>query len=287
MSTQSHSQTDFWECNTRDGIKRATTHTETIVLGDAATQHPPTLGLGLSLFESIITSYPPVLESFLAQISTVTLLELYHTSPHLRDFLRTYPLAWKTLSFRLPQPAVTVGSPGNETPENRERQSKAYSFDALLKQIISPNGTRLTSLDLCNTAVTGIALVGSVLAPRIDTLQHLSVRGCKNVSIKYHIVPFLEPYTLKDAPWMQKDLALKSLYTYRSPPRSSGETPTPTRPTSSLRSATNSAYGQTRHGARAPEAGASGGKTTMQGERGRRIWRFGYRSTVYGDRATA
>jgi hypothetical protein len=215
MSTQSHSQTDFWECNTRDGIKRATTHTETIVLGDAATQHPPTLGLGLSLFESIITSYPPVLESFLAQISTVTLLELYHTSPHLRDFLRTYPLAWKTLSFRLPQPAVTVGSPGNETPENRERQSKAYSFDALLKQIISPNGTRLTSLDLCNTAVTGIALVGSVLAPRIDTLQHLSVRGCKNVSIKYHIVPFLEPYTLKDAPWMQKDLALKSLYTYR------------------------------------------------------------------------
>jgi hypothetical protein len=108
-----------------------------------------------------------------------------------------------------------VGSPGNETPDGRERQSKAYSFDALLKQIISPNGTRLTSLDLCNTAVTGIALVGSVLAPRIDTLQHLSVRGCKNVSIKYHIVPFLEPYTLKDAPWMQKDLALKSLYTYR------------------------------------------------------------------------
>jgi hypothetical protein len=169
----------------------------------------------LSMFEAVMTTYPPVLESLLAQTPTAALLDLYHTSRHLRDFLRRYPLAWKTLSFRLPQPAVSVGSPGNETPDNRERASKAYSFDALLKQIITPHGTRLTSLDLCNTAVTGIALVGSVLAPRIDTLQHLSVRGCKNVSIKYHIVPFLEPYTLKDAPWLQKDLALKSLYTYR------------------------------------------------------------------------
>jgi hypothetical protein len=211
MSTQHHgSQGDFWACTTRDAPNPPTTHTETTTRNDAVNS-----GAALSLFESIITSYPPVLESFLAQISTVTLLELYHTSRHLRQFLQRYPLAWKTLSFRLPQPAVAVGSPGNETPENRERQSKAYSFDALLKQIISPNGTRLTSLDLCNTAVTGIALVGSVLAPRIDTLQHLSVRGCKNVSIKYHIVPFLEPYTLKDAPWMQRDLALKSLYTYR------------------------------------------------------------------------
>ncbi|KAH8730794.1 hypothetical protein GQ44DRAFT_767965 [Phaeosphaeriaceae sp. PMI808] len=225
MSTQQQTtQTDlFWHPNS------SSTATESI--NTTATIHPTsttspsttttaattttTLDLRLSLFESIITSYPPVLESLLAQISTVALLDLYHTSKHLRNFLRNYPIAWKTLSFRLPQPAVTVGSPGNETPDSRERASKAYSFDALLKQIIAPNGTRLTSLDLCNTAVTGIALVGSVLAPRIDTLQHLSVRGCKNVSIKYHIVPFLEPYTLKDAPWIQKDLALKSLYTYR------------------------------------------------------------------------
>ena len=169
----------------------------------------------LSLFEAVVTSYPPVLESLLAQLPTAALLELYHTSLHLRRFLRSYPLAWKTLSFRLPQPAVTVGSPGNETPDNRERQSKQYAFDALLKQVVAPNGTRITSLDLCNTAVSGIALVGSVLAPHMDTLQHLSVRGCKNVSIKYHIVPFLEPYTLKDAPWMRSQLALKSLYTYR------------------------------------------------------------------------
>ncbi|KAF9700312.1 hypothetical protein EKO04_001608 [Ascochyta lentis] len=177
----------------------------------ASTPPPP----ALSLLEAVVTAYPPVLESLLAQLPTPALLDLYHTSRHLRLFLRHYPLAWKTLSFRLPQPAVAVGSPGNETPDARDRQSKAYSFDALLKQIVAPNGTRLTSLDLCNTAVTGIALVGCVLAPRIDTLQHLSVRGCKNVSIKYHIVPFLEPYTLNDAPWIRTHLALKSLYTYR------------------------------------------------------------------------
>ncbi|KAF2036537.1 hypothetical protein EK21DRAFT_105855 [Setomelanomma holmii] len=211
MSTQNQSQTDlFWDTAHRQPTLAATADTTKSAGKAPVAQHAP-----LSLFESVITAYPPVLESLLAQIPTAALLDLYHTSRHLRDFLRKYPLAWRTLSFRLPQPAVTVGSPGNETPDNRERASKAYSFDALLKQIIAPNGTRLTSLDLCNTAVTGIALVGSVLAPRIDILQHLSVRGCKNVSIKYHIVPFLEPYTLKDAPWMQNDLALKSLYTYR------------------------------------------------------------------------
>ena len=87
----------------------------------------------LSLFESVVTAYPPILESLLAQLSTAALLDLYHASRHLRAFLRAYPLAWKTLSFRLPQPLVTtVGSPGNETPDSRERQSKAYSFDALL-----------------------------------------------------------------------------------------------------------------------------------------------------------
>lgn len=178
---------------------------------DAVTAHDR----DLSLFEAIFTTYPPVLESLLDQIPTQTLLNLYHTSRHLRDFFRVYPLAWRTLSFRLAQPAAAAGSPGNETPDNRERHSKPYAFDALLKQVIHPYGARLTSLDLCNTAVSGIALVGSVLTPRIHCLRHLSVRGCKNVSIKYHIVPFLEPYTVKESPWGPKDLALKSLYTYR------------------------------------------------------------------------
>ncbi|KAF1931411.1 uncharacterized protein M421DRAFT_418045 [Didymella exigua CBS 183.55] len=169
----------------------------------------------LSRFEAVVTAYPPVLESLLAQLPTAAVVELYHTSRHLRLFLERYPLAWKTLSFRLPQPAVAVGSPGNETPDARERQSKQYAFDALLRQIIAPHGTRITNLDLCNTAVNGVALVASVLAPHLHTLRHLSVRGCKNVSIKYHIVPFLEPYTLRDAPWLRTQLALTSLYTYR------------------------------------------------------------------------
>ncbi|KAL5376374.1 hypothetical protein PMIN02_011818 [Paraphaeosphaeria minitans] len=169
----------------------------------------------LSPFEAIFTTYPPVLASLLAQISTATLLDLYHTSSHLREFLKLYPLAWKTLSFRLPQPAVAMGSPGTETPDGRERQSRPYAFDALLKQIIGPHGACLTSLDLCNTAVSGTALSMQVLGPRSNTLRHLSVRGCKNVSIKYHIVPFLEPFTMDQMPDSAVELALKSLYTYR------------------------------------------------------------------------
>jgi hypothetical protein len=128
-------------------------------------------GPPLSLFECVVTSYPTVLESLLAQTSTASLLALYHTSKHLREFLNRYPLAWKTLSFRLPQPAVAMGSPGNETPDGRDRQSKPYAFDALLKQIIGPHGTRLTSLDLCNTAVSGTALCMQVLGPRSSTLK--------------------------------------------------------------------------------------------------------------------
>ncbi|KAF2796200.1 hypothetical protein K505DRAFT_238316 [Melanomma pulvis-pyrius CBS 109.77] len=210
MDSQFEPQDLVWDTNVLEDASSTTSVAETVSHGDlvkpAAT---------LSLFESVVTAYPPVLESLLAQIPTAAVLDLYHTSPYLRDFLRHYPLAWRTLSFRLPQPAVVVGSPGNETPDGRDRQSKAYSFDALLKRVVQPYGKILTSLDLCNTAVSGIALVGSVLAPRLGTLQHLSVRGCKNVSIKYHIVPFLEPYTLKGSPWTQKDLALRSLYTYR------------------------------------------------------------------------
>lgn len=125
----------------------------------------------LSPFEAIFTNYPPVLESLLAQITTSSLLDLYHTSKYLRDFLKKYPLAWKTLSFRLPQPAVAMATPGNETPDSRERQSKAYAFDALLKQTIGPNGSVLTSLDLCNTAVSGTALTMQVLGPHSNTLR--------------------------------------------------------------------------------------------------------------------
>ena len=144
MSLQQQSQTTdlFWDCEPHRGTDAATT------LPTTATEEKGK-ERALSLFESVITAYPPVLESLLSQLPTAALLELHHTSRHLRDFLRNYPLAWKTLSFRLPQPAVTVGSPGNETPDSRERQSKQYSFDALLRQVIAPSGIRLTNLDRC------------------------------------------------------------------------------------------------------------------------------------------
>ncbi|KAF2423391.1 hypothetical protein EJ08DRAFT_596090 [Tothia fuscella] len=167
----------------------------------------------LSLFERVVTTHPPILESLLSQIPTRSIFNLHQSSRYLRQFLESYPLAWKALSFRLPQPAVFPGSPGIETPD-RERQSKQYSLDALLISVVIPLATRLKSLDLCNTAVSGVALVSKVLQPRIGTLEHLSVRGCKNVSIKYHIVPFLQLHSPHQHPWVEK-LGLKSLYTYR------------------------------------------------------------------------
>lgn len=170
----------------------------------------------LSLFETIFTTYPPILESLLSQLPTRSVFDLFHTNRYLRSFLYQYPLAWKTLSFRLPQPALMLTSPGVETPDGRDRQSRQQFLNGLLAHVILPIATRLTSLDLCNTAVDGIALCANVWNPRKTTLKHLSVRGCKNVSIKYHIVPFLQHNSPQYSPWIKKkDLALTSLYTYR------------------------------------------------------------------------
>ncbi|KAF2098365.1 hypothetical protein NA57DRAFT_22790, partial [Rhizodiscina lignyota] len=149
-------------------------------------------------------------------LPTRSLFDLLHTSRHLRCFLEQYPLAWKTLSFRLPQPALLLTSPGVETPDGRERQSRQQFLNGLLAHVVLPFATRLTHLDLCNTAVDGIALCSNVWNPRKHILKHLSVRGCKNVSIKYHIVPFLQHNSPQYSPWIKKkDLALTSLYTYR------------------------------------------------------------------------
>ena len=177
--------------------------------------HVALASLSLSPFESVFTSYPPILESLIAHLPTLSLLNLYRTSHHLRKFLRAYPLAWSTLSFRLPQQAAITSVPGNETPELRERQSKAQAIDTLLVHVVAECGTRLRSLDLCNTAVSGIALMMGVCQPRRATLQHLSVRGCKNVSIKYHILPYLQYSSSTLGSYGGGKLALKSLYAYR------------------------------------------------------------------------
>ncbi|KAL1632158.1 hypothetical protein SLS56_003892 [Neofusicoccum ribis] len=169
-----------------------------------------------SPFERILTTHPTIAESLLASLPTRSLIDLFHTSRHLRHFLAEYPLAWRTLSFRAPQPALGVNNPDGDALDGPARNAKQYALDALLIQVVVPFGTRLTSLDLCNTAVSGVRLVSRVLEPRVHTLQHLSVRGCKNVSIKYHLVPFLEPYVHPGSPWAKTtELALRSLYTYR------------------------------------------------------------------------
>ncbi|KPI39744.1 uncharacterized protein AB675_3385 [Cyphellophora attinorum] len=169
----------------------------------------------LSTFERVVCSNPPILDSLFAQLTTQDALHIYHTSPYLRAFLRNSPTAWRFVSWRLYQQTVTAPTPTNST--NQPKQSSNYALDHLLISVINPYSTRLQSLELDNTAVSGSTLSQTVLVLRRDTLQHLSVRGCKNVSLKYHINPWLQMHALaKQAGVFPYDkLALKSLYTYR------------------------------------------------------------------------
>lgn len=179
----------------------------------------------VSSFERIIATHPPVLESLLLQLPTPSILNLYHTSHFLRSFLQSYPIAWNYLSFRLyssgrsetrqPSPASDVSG------DTSFRRSKQYALDQLLNEVVVPFGTRLKSLDLDYTGASGLTLTSTVLPARRETLQHLSVRGCKNVSLKYHIVPYLTLFSLqKNVRTLNNAihvdfLALKSLYTFR------------------------------------------------------------------------
>ncbi|KAI2792463.1 hypothetical protein POX_b02501 [Penicillium oxalicum] len=181
----------------------------------------------LSLFERMITMHAPILESLLLQIPTDTILALYHTSSYLRTFLQSYPTAWNSLSFRLLCPSGTLTTrlivPGISDPEP-QRQSKPYALDQLLLNVVVPFSNCLRSLELDNTAVSGQTLISNVMHARRETLEHLSVRGCKNVSLKYHIIPYLTMFGLQYDLDMKrsvgsspgtKQLALKSLYAYR------------------------------------------------------------------------
>lgn len=178
----------------------------------------------LSTFEHVFTTHAPILESLLLQIPTLTVLQLYHTSRYLRSFLRSYPTAWKYLSFRLlfpsgPPPPSRIALSG--VPDGL-RQSQPYAQDQMLMNVVVPFSPCLRSLELDNTAVSGQILISTVLHSRRETLEHLSVRGCKNVSLKYHIVPYLKMFELQcdagvdiNSGNSSKQLALKSLYTYR------------------------------------------------------------------------
>ncbi|EEP77429.1 conserved hypothetical protein [Uncinocarpus reesii 1704] len=180
----------------------------------------------LSTLERVFSTHIPILESFLLQAPTDTIFRLYHTSNYLRTFLRSYPTAWQYLSFRLLLPSGTQVRPvtAGTDAQTVQRQSRPYALDQLLLHVVIPFSPILRSLDLDNTAVSGQNLISTVLNARRDTLEHVSVRGCKNVSLKYHIIPYLTMYGLQydadiktrsSSSQKVKHLALKSLYTYR------------------------------------------------------------------------
>ncbi|KAK5034064.1 hypothetical protein LTR13_006664 [Exophiala sideris] len=186
-----------------------------------ATTTVPTSQSDLSPFELLITCNPPILQSLLAQVSTETIFRLYQTSSFLRDFFSKSPTSWRYISWRLSQPAAVAALTANNGGAAAPRQSSNYALDQILLNIINPFSTRLVSLELDNTAVSGATLTSTVLVLRRDTLQHVSVRGCKNVSLKYHINPWLQMHALAresqtaNGPPGFEMLALKSLYTYR------------------------------------------------------------------------
>ncbi|KAI5287097.1 hypothetical protein KEM54_006246 [Ascosphaera aggregata] len=113
-------------------------------------------------------------------------------------------------------------SPTSDGGSQSPRLSRPYALDQLIESVIIPFSSCLRSLDLDNTAVFGLSLT-TILTLRSGTLHHLSIRGCKNVSLKYHIVPFLTMFALqydrhtgrKVGRSSKRPLALTSLYTYR------------------------------------------------------------------------
>jgi hypothetical protein len=173
-----------------------------------------------SRFEQVICTNPPILDSLFAQITTDDALHIFQTSRYLRDSLKALPTAWRYISLRLYQPA-TVPTPAQIANNPASKQQGSYSLDRILINIINPFSRCLQSLELDNTAVSGGTLTQTVLVLRRETLQHLSVRGCKNVSLKYHINPWLQMHVLakegggSSGTYPYDKLALKSLYTYR------------------------------------------------------------------------
>lgn len=187
---------------------------------ESVSMSTPTRQSGTSRFEQLLVNNPPVLSSLVAQLPTESILHLYQTSKYLRSFLADSPTSWRYVSWRLYQPAQ-IQTPPNVLAGNPQTRPGSYALDKLLLYTLSPISTRLTSLVLDNTAVSGATLFTTVMVKCKDTLEHVSVRGCKNVSLKYHINPWLNMYALALAepaeivPPDMRNLALKSLYTYR------------------------------------------------------------------------
>ena len=179
-----------------------------------------------SPFERLLTCHTPILESLLLNLPTSSIISLYHLSRYLRTFLEYYPIAWKYLSFRVFHDPMPNGSnvPDNSANDAVLARTKAENARGLTLMMIMPLGSRLRNLDLDNTLINGATLISWVLPKQQATLAHLSVRGCKNVSLKYHITEYLTDYKhLKMAAarrgrpvaGSRSGFALQSLYVYK------------------------------------------------------------------------
>ncbi|KAI9718476.1 MAG: hypothetical protein M1828_006721 [Chrysothrix sp. TS-e1954] len=158
---------------TDDPDDDTSTETRSATSEDAVKSAP-----GTSLFERLITTYPPVFDNVLQHIPTSAVFDLYHTSRTLRDFLQNYPTAWRNLSFRLLPPSPPFAGPYNasgfDSPDHvQDYNKRRFSLDLLLRSI-QPFSGRLVRLELDNTSVSGTELHARVLEPRRSTLQHLS-----------------------------------------------------------------------------------------------------------------
>ncbi|KAI5808619.1 hypothetical protein DFH27DRAFT_606955 [Peziza echinospora] len=149
----------------------------------------------LSRFEVLLTIYTPILESLSNHLDTHEKLKLTHVSSHLRRLCHSYPSFWANPDFHLD---VNEGE-----RYDAYGIGKVYNLDALLS--ILPFEGRLVSLNVDWTAITGHYLF-KIVDKCAATLQHLSVRGCRKVSIKHHIVPhfvhqsLIEPYSIAGSP---------------------------------------------------------------------------------------
>lgn len=163
----------------------------------------------LSPLEVLLTIYTPILECLVNHLPTPSKIALSQSSKYVRQLLYEYPLFFSHLDFRLP----VMENPSFDS----YRLGTVYNLDRLLATL--PIENRITSLTLDWTAVTGLFLFGKIMDRCQNTLEHLSVRGCRKVSIKHHIVPYLvyqdsvEPLSVSTL--VSPRRALKSLYVYK------------------------------------------------------------------------
>lgn len=108
-------------------------------------------------------------------------------------------MTWRHLSFRISQPtasASTTAPPNEALNTNIVRLSPNYGVVQLLINIVNPFGNNLISLKLDNNAVSDSILLSTVLNRRRETLEHLLVRGCNSVSLKYHIIQISDKHQI-------------------------------------------------------------------------------------------